>query len=103
METGIFSFLLANEIFAIDILEIREAFEFTHMTKVPQTSYIMIGVINLRGSVVPIIDLRLKFGMEKGETMVNTCMIIIETVIDGETIVIGVLVDSVKRHQGWIW
>jgi purine-binding chemotaxis protein CheW len=99
METRIFSILMANEIFAIDILEIREAFEFTHMTKVPQTSDMMNSVINLRGSVFPIIDLRLKFGMEKGETTVNTCMIIIETVIDEETIVIGALVDSVKRHR----
>jgi purine-binding chemotaxis protein CheW len=57
----------------------------------------MIGVINLRGSVVPVIDLRLKFGMGMSERTVNTCIIIIEVAIDDEITLIGALVDSVKE------
>ena len=91
------TFNLEEEVFAFDITKVREVLEFSKVTKVPQTPEMMIGVINLRGSVVPIIDLRLKFGMKKGEKTVNTCIIIIETIIDQDSIVIGALVDSVQE------
>ncbi len=67
------------------------------MTKVPRTPDFMRGVINLRGSVVPVIDLRLKFGMKKTEQTVNTCIIISEITVDGDTIVMGALADSVQE------
>jgi purine-binding chemotaxis protein CheW len=57
----------------------------------------MRGVINLRGSVVPVIDLRLKFGMSETERTVNTCIIVVEVNMDGETIVLGSLADSVQE------
>lgn len=91
------TFTLDNETFAIDISKIREVLEFSHITKVPQTPDVMKGVINLRGNVVPVIDMRLKFGMEEAEPTVNTCIIIMEIVFDGENIQIGALVDSVNE------
>ncbi len=91
------TFQLSEEIFALDIAKVREVLEYTKVTKVPQTPEMMIGVINLRGSVVPVIDLRLKFGMGMSERTVNTCIIIIEVSIDGEINLIGALVDSVKE------
>jgi purine-binding chemotaxis protein CheW len=91
------TFQLSEEIFALDIATVREVLEFTKVTKVPQTPEMMIGVINLRGSVVPVIDLRLKFGMGISERTVNTCIIIIEVVLDEEITMIGALVDSVKE------
>jgi purine-binding chemotaxis protein CheW len=57
----------------------------------------MCGVLNLRGSVVPVVDLRLKFGMSKTEYTVNTCIIIVELVVDNEKTVLGVLADSVQE------
>jgi purine-binding chemotaxis protein CheW len=91
------TFQLSEEIFALDIAKVREVLEYTKVTKVPQTPDMMIGVINLRGSVVPVIDLRLKFGMGMSERTVNTCIIIIEVAIDDEITLIGALVDSVKE------
>jgi purine-binding chemotaxis protein CheW len=57
----------------------------------------MRGVINLRGSVVPVVDLRLKFGMSRTERTVNTCVIIVEVTVEGETTVLGALADSVQE------
>ncbi|MCP4756377.1 MAG: chemotaxis protein CheW [Proteobacteria bacterium] len=97
-ETGQYlTFKLENETFALDIAKVREVLEFSRVTKVPQTPEMMIGVINLRGSVVPVIDLRLKFDMGKSERTVNTCIIIIEITIDEEVTMIGALVDSVQE------
>ncbi|MBT4290654.1 MAG: chemotaxis protein CheW [Deltaproteobacteria bacterium] len=92
-----FTFMLGDEIFAIDISQIREVLEFTNITKVPQTPDMMKGVINLRGSVVPVIDMRLKFGMGENEKTVDTCIVIIETMLDNNQTMIGALVDSVKE------
>ena len=97
-ETGqVLTFKLGDEVFALDISKVREVLDFTSVTKVPQTPDLMLGVINLRGSVVPVVDMRLKFGMSKTETTVNTCIIIVEIELDGETAVLGALADSVQE------
>ncbi|HYA86856.1 MAG TPA: chemotaxis protein CheW [Nitrospirota bacterium] len=95
--TQYLTFKLRDEIFALDISTVREVLDFTTATKVPRTPDFMRGVINLRGSVVPVIDLRLKFGMTVTEKTVNTCVIIVEVKVDGETIILGVLADSVQE------
>ena len=91
------TFKLDEEVFALDISKVREVLEYTSVTKVPQTPEFMKGVINLRGHVVPIVDLRLKFGMLEAEKTVNTCIIIVEVSVDEETAVLGALVDSVQE------
>jgi len=91
------TFKLQDEIFALDISTVREVLDFTTITKVPKTPDFMRGVINLRGSVVPVIDLRLKFGMTVTEKTVNTCVIIVEVKVDGEKVILGVLADSVQE------
>jgi purine-binding chemotaxis protein CheW len=91
------TFQLSEEIFAVDVAKVREILEWTTITKVPQTPDYMCGVINLRGSVVPVIDLRLKFGMPATEKTVNTCIIVVEVEQEGETIVLGALADSVQE------
>jgi purine-binding chemotaxis protein CheW len=97
-ETGQYlTFRLDSETFAIDISEVREVLDFTTVTKVPQTPDFMLGVINLRGNVVPVVDMRLKFGMTQTESTVNTCTIIVEIEHDGETTVLGALADSVQE------
>ena len=91
------TFKLRDEVFAIDVVKVREILEFTSINKVPQTPEFMRGVINLRGSVVPVIDLRLNFGMECTEQTVNTCIIVVEVNLDGEVVVLGALADSVQE------
>ena len=91
------TFTLDEEIFAFDISKVREVLDFMAITKVPNTPGFMRGVINLRGSVVPVIDLRLKFGMMKAEKVANTCIIIVEVTVDNETITLGALADSVQE------
>ena len=95
--TQYLTFKLEDEVFALDIGKVREVLDFTSITKVPRTPEFMRGVINLRGSVVPVVDLRLKFGMTKTEKTVNTCIIIVEVTVDEETTVLGALADSVQE------
>ncbi len=95
--TQYLTFKLDDEVFALDISKAREVLDFTTITKVPQTPEFMRGVINLRSSVVPVVDLRLKFGMTKTEKTVNTCIIIVEVTVDGDTVILGALADQVEE------
>jgi len=95
--TQYLTYTLAGEVFALDITKVREVLDFTTVTRVPSMPDFMMGVINLRGSVVPVIDLRAKFRMVRSEKTVNTCVIITEVKIDGETCVLGALADSVQE------
>ena len=95
--TQFLTFRLEEELFALDIGKVREVLDFTSITKVPQTPDYMRGVINLRGSVVPVVDLRLKFGMTMAEKTVNTCVIIVEVDMDGEKVVMGAMADAVQE------
>lgn len=91
------TFKLSEEVFAVEVAKVREILELTSITKVPQTPDFMRGVINLRGSVVPVMDMRLKFGMPATEQTVNTCIIVVEVDQEGETIIVGALADSVQE------
>ncbi len=91
------TFTLGKEIFALDIGTVREVLELTSITKIPRTPPFMRGVINLRGHAVPVVDMRLKLGMSKGEDTVDTCIIIVEIEFDGEYTIMGALVDSVRE------
>lgn len=95
--TQYLTFKLDEEIFALDITKVREVLDFTTVTKVPRTPEFMRGVINLRGSVVPVVDLRLKFGMTRTEKTVNTCIIIVEVKVDDDVTILGALADSVQE------
>jgi purine-binding chemotaxis protein CheW len=95
--TQYLTFKLDEEIFALDVAKVREILEYSSVTKVPQTPDFMRGVINLRGSVVPVIDLRLKFGMTATEQSVNTCIIVTEVEMEGDNILLGALADSVQE------
>ena len=91
------TFKLSEEVFALDVAQVREILDYIKVTKVPQTPDYMCGVINLRGNVVPVVDMRLKFGMAKTEKTVDTCIIVVEVKSDGESLVLGALVDSVQE------
>lgn len=91
------TFKLNDEIFGVDVAQVREILDYIKITKVPQTPDFMCGVINLRGSVVPVVDMNLKFGMIKTERTVNTCIVVVEVNIEGNNTVLGALVDSVQE------
>lgn len=91
------TFVLDEEIYALDINQVREVLEFTSVTKVPQTPKFVRGVINLRGNVVPVVDMRLKFGLTQTEKTVNSRIIIVEVIVDGEPTVLGAMADSVRE------
>lgn len=95
--TQYLSFMLQDEVFAVDITKVREVLDFTSVTKIPQMPEFMRGVINLRGRVVPVIDLKKKFGIGVTEKTVNTCVIIAEIELGGESVVLGALADSVRE------
>ncbi|ETR73930.1 MAG: Chemotaxis protein CheW [Candidatus Magnetoglobus multicellularis str. Araruama] len=88
---------LADEIFAIDVFQVREVLDMAEITKVPQSPEFMRGVINVRGSVVPVVDLRLKFGLEQINTTRDTRIIVMELQLDDDIAVIGSIADSVKE------
>jgi purine-binding chemotaxis protein CheW len=92
------TFLLSSEMFAIAILNIKEIIEYGSLTEVPMMPSFIRGVINLRGSVVPVVDLAARFGRSKTEVSRRTCIVIIEVnTEDGNKQDIGVMVDSVSE------
>jgi purine-binding chemotaxis protein CheW len=91
------TFQLDGEVFAIDVCNVREILELTTVTRVPKTPEFMRSVINLRGSVVPVLDMRLKFGITRTEKTVDTCIIVVEVSFEEENTIIGALVDSVQE------
>ena len=91
------TFTLAEETFAIEIVKVREVIDYVHLTRVPRMPVYLRGVINLRGSVVPVIDLRLILSMPAVEKTVDTCIIIAEVNMDGEPLHLGMLADSVQE------
>ncbi len=91
------TFALADEEYGISILKVKEIIGMMSITKVPQTPGFVKGVINLRGKVIPVVDLRLKFGIEAAEYTERTCIIVVE--IDGASgaILMGIVVDAVSE------
>jgi purine-binding chemotaxis protein CheW len=90
------TFSLEDEMFAVEVSQVREILDSIRITKIPRVPEFMRGVINVRGSVVPVVDMRLKFGMASVENNANSRIIVLEVNLDGETMVLGALADSVK-------
>jgi len=88
---------LGGEFFAIDIHVVREILDYTDITRIPQTPDYMRGVVNVRGNAVPVMDLASKLGLGEVERTINTRIVIVEIVQDGEMSLIGALADSVKE------
>ena len=103
MSTGItetaqyITFKLGDETFAIDVAQVREVLEISHITKVPTAPPYMRGVVNVRGKAVPVVDLRLKFGLPAAADSVHTRILVIELELDGEITVVGGAADSVHE------
>jgi len=91
------TFTMANEEYGIGILKVKEIIGMMSITTVPQTPEFVKGVINLRGKVIPIMDLRLRFGMEETDYTERTCIIVVEIEGQSGSVMIGIVVDSVSE------
>lgn len=89
-------FSLANELFAVGTLRVREIIEYGNVTSVPMMPSFIRGVINLRGAVVPVIDLNARFGRARTEISRRTCVVILEVQAEGDTHILGIVVDAVS-------
>ncbi len=90
------AFTLHNESFAVGILHIKEIIEYRHLTLVPMTPNFIRGVLNLRGNVLPVIDLSLRLEMPTSVVSKHTCIVIVEINAGEETLDIGIVVDAVN-------
>src|SRR5512145_59575 len=91
------TFCLGEELFGVEVTRAREILDLVPVTKVPQTPDYLLGVINLRGQVVPVVDLRVKMGLPKAETTRDSCVIVMEVQVDGDALTVGGLADSVRE------
>lgn len=91
------TFVIAGVDFAIPILKVREIIQYDGLTRVPHIAQCIRGVINLRGGVVPVIDLGVKFGHRERPVSASTCIVIVESTNDGHRSVMGVLADAVSE------
>lgn len=91
------SFKLGEETFAANVSKVLEILELSKITKVPKSPDYLRGVINLRGSVLPVIDTRIKFNLPVTPDTVNTCIIVLNLLMEDEEINVGALVDSVQE------
>jgi purine-binding chemotaxis protein CheW len=96
-QTQYLTFMLGSEVFAIGILAIKEIIEYGSLTVVPMMPECIRGVINLRGAVVPVMDLSARFGKKAAEVTKRTCIVIVEIETDGEHQDVGVIVDAVNE------
>jgi len=90
-------FCVAGEEYGIGILRVKEILEYDTVTKVPTTPKSIRGVINLRGNVVPVVDLAVKLGLPESQVTKRSCVVIVEVAFDGETAVMGLMADSVSQ------
>jgi len=91
------TFFIAGEEYAIGILRVKEIIEYDTITRVPTTPACIRGVMNLRGSVVPVVDLAVKFGLPESPVTTRTCVVIVEVSLEGEAAVMGVVADTVSQ------
>lgn len=91
------TFKLGDEFFAINVAQVREVLELSLITKVPTAPVYMRGVVNVRGKAIPVVDLRLKFGLPPVPDTVNSRIVVMELELDGETTVVGGIADSVHE------
>lgn len=91
------TFFLVGEEYAVSIHKVKEIIEYASITKVPKVPRWIRGVINLRGNVVPVVDLAVRFGLDERPTTKTTCIVIVEVQQDAETTVMGVIADAVNQ------
>jgi len=93
--TSYLSFRLGDELFAADVGKVLEILDLCPITRVPRAPGYMRGVINLRGKVLPVLDTRIKFSLDETQDTVDTCIVVLNVIMDGGMLQLGAMVDSV--------
>jgi len=96
-QTQLLTFLLAGDSYAVGILRVREIIEYDAVTRVPNVPASIRGVINLRGAVVPVVDLAVRFGLGESRLTKRSCVIIVEVDVNGDRLVMGLMADAVSQ------
>jgi len=91
------SFKLSEEVFAINVSQVLNILEMSTITRIPKSPEYLKGVINLRGTVLPVVDLRIKFGLPEMQATVDTSIIVLSVDLEGEAVLVGILVDAVRE------
>jgi len=91
------SFKLSEEVFAINVSQVLNILEMSKITRIPKAPEYLKGVINLRGTVLPVVDLRIKFGLSEKEATVDTSIIVLNIVLNEESVFVGIMVDAVRE------
>lgn len=95
--TQFLSFVLAGEEYAVEILRVKEIIEYNSLTRVPAMPPAVRGVINLRGRVVPVVDLALRFGLPESTITPRSCIVMVELATDEGALVMGIITDAVSE------
>jgi purine-binding chemotaxis protein CheW len=96
VSTEFLSFQLGEELFAIEVSKVREVLEYTTITRVPGSPDYMKGVINVRGSVIPVMDLKKRLNIAESDAGINTRIVIMELILNDEKVVVGYIADAVR-------
>jgi purine-binding chemotaxis protein CheW len=91
------SFKLGEELYAANVRNVINIIELSKITKVPKAPDYMLGIINLRGMVLPVIDARKKFGLPQTDVTINTCILVLEVIVHNDNVLVGALVDGVRE------
>ncbi|WP_319475924.1 chemotaxis protein CheW [Marispirochaeta aestuarii] len=91
------AFTLGEEKYAIEVSRVKEVLEFRTITRIPGTPTVMRGVMNVRGEIIPVLDLRERFGLKITENTVDTCILLIEVMSDNQIVTIGIIANSVEE------
>ena len=91
------TFRLENEEFGLEILKVQEIIQMQAITRVPRTPEFVRGVINLRGKVIPVVDLRMKFGISRAEDTEKTCIVVVQIRHSDGVVVMGTIIDEVRE------
>src|SRR5881392_3395932 len=95
--TQVLTFVLAGEEYAVDILRVKEIIEYDTLTRVPAMPACVRGVINLRGRVVPVVDLAARFGLAESNITRRSCIVMVELADGDESVVMGIITDAVSQ------
>jgi purine-binding chemotaxis protein CheW len=93
----VLTFDLEGEMFAVEAKHVREILDLVSITEVPRSDPFVNGLINVRGKVVPLADLRIKFGMDEKQTTIDTRIVVLEIAMDGDSVTVGIRADKVHE------
>jgi purine-binding chemotaxis protein CheW len=95
--TSYLTFKIGEEIYAANVKNVVNIVELSKITKVPCSPEYMLGIVNLRGMVLPVVDARIKFGLKQTDYTVNTCILVLDVIVNNKSVLVGALVDAVKE------